>query len=208
MQGPRGQTARPCARQELSSMTFGRPEELMDRTVALLVRLVIAAVVGTMCVASPASAERRVALVIGNSAYQHTSPLDNPRNDANLMAETLRGLGFALVGNGAQVDLDKSAFDDILQKFGNQMVGADVALFYYAGHGVQVRGSNYLVPVNANPAREADVLLQAVDTSLARRHGGLRHETQPGSPRRLPQQSVRRARTAWSRGRAGADAGA
>jgi formylglycine-generating enzyme required for sulfatase activity len=147
-------------------MTFGRPEELMNQTVALLVRLVIAAVVGTVCVASPASAERRVALVIGNSAYQHTSPLDNPRNDADLMAETLRVLGFALVGNGAQVDLDKAAFDDILQKFGNQMVGADVALFYYAGHGVQVRGSNYLVPVNANPTREADVLLQAIDTSL------------------------------------------
>jgi len=53
-----------------------------------------------------------------------------------------------------------------LQKFGNQLVGADVALFYYAGHGVQVRGSNYLVPVNANPTREADVLLQAVDTNL------------------------------------------
>jgi uncharacterized caspase-like protein len=104
--------------------------------------------------------------VIGNSAYQNVSQLDNPRNDAKLMADTLRGLGFTLVGNGAQVDLDKAAFDDVLQKFGNQLVGADVALFYYAGHGVQVHGSNYLVPVNANPAREADVLLQAVDTSL------------------------------------------
>jgi uncharacterized caspase-like protein len=53
-----------------------------------------------------------------------------------------------------------------LQKFGNELVGADVALFYYAGHGIQVRGSNYLVPVGANPAREADVLFQMVDTSL------------------------------------------
>jgi formylglycine-generating enzyme required for sulfatase activity len=138
----------------------------MSHTVALLMRFVFAALVATVCIVSPASAERRVALVIGNSAYQHAPTLDNPRNDANLMADTLRGLGFALVGNAAQVDLDKGAFDDILQKFGNQMVGADVALFYYAGHGVQVRGSNYLVPVNANPAREADVLLQAVDTSL------------------------------------------
>ena len=84
----------------------------MNQTVALLVRLAIAAFVGTVCVVSPASAERRVALVIGNSAYQHTSPLDNPRNDANLMAETLRGLGFALVGNGAQVDLEPSEADD------------------------------------------------------------------------------------------------
>jgi formylglycine-generating enzyme required for sulfatase activity len=147
-------------------MTFGQPEEPMSQTVGLLPRLVFAALVGMVCVVSPASAERRVALVIGNSAYQHTPRLDNPRSDANLMADTVRGLGFALVGNGAQVDLDKAAFDDILQKFGDQMVGADVALFYYAGHGVQVRGSNYLVPVNANPTREADVLLQAVDTSL------------------------------------------
>jgi formylglycine-generating enzyme required for sulfatase activity len=138
----------------------------MSRRVTLFARLVVAAVVGTVCTVLPASAERRVALVIGNSAYQHTPALDNPRNDANLMADTLRRLGFELVGNGAQVDLDKAAFDDLIQKFGNQMVGADVALFYYAGHGVQVRGSNYLVPVNANPTREADVLLQAVDTSL------------------------------------------
>jgi Caspase domain len=138
----------------------------MTCAIALLARFILAALVGVVWVASPALAERRVALVIGNSAYRNVSPLDNPRSDARLMADTLRGLGFTLVGNGAQVDLDKPAFDDVLQKFGNQLVGADVALFYYAGHGVQVHGSNYLVPVNANPAREADVLLQAVDTSL------------------------------------------
>jgi formylglycine-generating enzyme required for sulfatase activity len=138
----------------------------MAHPVVLLTRLVLAAFVGVACLASPAFAEKRVALVVGNSAYQHVAPLDNPKNDAGLMADTLRSLGFALVGGGAQVDLDKASFDDVLQKFGNQLVGADVALFYYAGHGVQVRGANYLVPVNANPAREADVLLQAVDTSL------------------------------------------
>jgi formylglycine-generating enzyme required for sulfatase activity len=131
-----------------------------------LTRFVLAVFAGVACLCSPASADKRIALVIGNSAYQKVSPLDNPRNDAELMAETLRAVGFTLVGGGAQVDLDKVAFDDVLQKFGNLLVGADVALFYYAGHGVQVRGSNYLVPVNANPAREADVLLQAVDTAL------------------------------------------
>jgi caspase domain-containing protein len=113
-----------------------------------------------------AHAEKRVALVIGNSAYRNITPLDNPRNDARLMAATLQGLGFQLVGNGAQTDLDKSAFDAVLSKFGDAVLGADVALFYYAGHGVQVSGQNFLVPVSANPTKEADVYLQMVDTNV------------------------------------------
>jgi uncharacterized caspase-like protein len=127
------------------------------------------AILGTIILAlagTTALAEKRVALVIGNSAYKNVAPLDNPKNDAKLMASSLRELGFTLVGGSPQIDLDKPGFDDLLQKFGNELVGADVALFYYAGHGIQVRGSNYLVPVSANPAREADVLFQMIDTSL------------------------------------------
>jgi len=116
--------------------------------------------------ASTAFAEKRVALVVGNSAYRNVTPLDNPKNDAELMAETLKGLGFTLTGNGAQTDLDKASLDEAIQDFGRQIQGADVAMFYYAGHGVQVRGSNYLVPVNANPTREADVDFQMVDVNL------------------------------------------
>jgi TPR repeat protein len=116
--------------------------------------------------ASPAFAEKRVALVIGNSAYQNVAPLENPVNDAALMADTLKGLGFSLTGNGAQLNLDKRALDDAVQAFGRQVQGADVAMFYYAGHGVQVRGSNFLVPINANPTREADVDFQMVDLNL------------------------------------------
>jgi len=104
---------------------------------------------------SPAKADKRVALVVGNSSYRNITQLDNPRNDASLMAETLRSIGFALVGGRALIDLDKASFDSAVQNFGNQLSGADVALFYYAGHGVQVRGSNYMVPVGANPAKEA-----------------------------------------------------
>jgi hypothetical protein len=118
---------------------------------------------------SPASAEKRIALVIGNSAYQNIARLDNPRNDATLMAETLSGLGFTLIGGSAQLDLDKVALDTDVQNFGRQIQGADVALFYYAGHGVQVNGSNYLVPVGANPTREADVDFQMVDINLVLR---------------------------------------
>ncbi|WP_409998774.1 caspase family protein [Bradyrhizobium sp. SZCCHNS2022] len=113
-----------------------------------------------------ASAEKRIALVVGNSNYQNVTPLGNPRNDARLMAETLRSLGFSLVAGGPQIDLDKAAFDAALQKFGNAIMGADVALFYYAGHGVQVAGRNFLVPVAANPTKEADVYLQMVDTNV------------------------------------------
>ncbi|MBR1190815.1 caspase family protein [Bradyrhizobium sp. AUGA SZCCT0240] len=118
---------------------------------------------------APAAAEKRIALVVGNSAYQNVPRLDNPRNDAALMANTLAGLGFTLVGGRAQLDLDKSAMDTAVQNFGRQVQGADVALFYYAGHGVQVAGSNYLVPVGANPTREADVDFQMVDVNLVLR---------------------------------------
>jgi hypothetical protein len=122
-----------------------------------------------LLLAGPATAEKRIALVVGNSAYQNIARLDNPRNDATLMAETLSGVGFALIGGRAQLDLDKAALDTDVQNFGRQIQGADVALFYYAGHGVQVNGSNYLVPVGANPTREADVDFQMVDINLVLR---------------------------------------
>lgn len=119
--------------------------------------------------ATPGRADKRVALVVGNAAYQNVARLDNPKNDAKLMADTLKRLGFKLIGDDAQIDLDKAALDKAVQNFGQQIQGADVGLFYYAGHGVQVAGSNYLVPVNANPTREADVDFQMVDVNLVLR---------------------------------------
>jgi hypothetical protein len=118
---------------------------------------------------APAFADKRVALVIGNSAYRNVARLDNPTNDAELLAETLRTLGFTLVGGGAQLDLDKASLDRAVQAFGAQLSGADVGLFYYAGHGVQVRGENYLIPVDANPTKEVDVDFQMLDTNLVLR---------------------------------------
>ena len=113
--------------------------------------------------AGPAAADKRLALVVGNSAYQSIPRLDNPQNDAKLIAETLRGIGFTLVGGTAQIDLDKAGLDDALRSFGEQLGEADVALFYYAGHGVRIRDSNYLVPIGANPSNEADADFQLVD---------------------------------------------
>ena len=120
----------------------------------------------TAIASAPALADKRVALVIGNSAYQNVTALDNPKNDARLMADTLRSLGFSLVGDGAQLDLDKRGIDRAVQAFGAQLQGVDVALFYYAGHGVQVSGANYLVPVDANPVRQSDVDFQMLDANV------------------------------------------
>ncbi|MEA2918174.1 MAG: hypothetical protein QOJ15_10255 [Bradyrhizobium sp.] len=119
--------------------------------------------------ALPAAAETRVALVVGNANYRNVPSLTNPADDARLMAGTLKSLGFRLVGDEAQIDLDKIALDAAVRSFGNQLRGADVGLFYYAGHGLQVRGANYLVPVGANPVREADVDFELEDVALVLR---------------------------------------
>jgi uncharacterized caspase-like protein len=146
-------------------MSAKRPFEILRR---LLLLLALGQIVA-LATAASAFAARRVALVVGVSAYRSVPRLDNPANDARLMADTLSRLGFALVGGGARLDLDKPAFEAALQNFSDQVQGADVALFYYAGHGVQVGGRNFLVPVDANPAKEADVYLQMIDTAIVLR---------------------------------------
>jgi Caspase domain len=117
----------------------------------------------------PALAENRIALVVGNASYRNIPRLANPASDARLMASTLMSLGFRLVGGGAQIDLDKAALDRAVRTFGSELQGADVGLFYYAGHGLQVRGANYLVPIGANPIREADVDFELEDLTLVLR---------------------------------------
>ncbi|MBN8959681.1 MAG: caspase family protein [Rhizobiales bacterium] len=141
----------------------------MPTSLFSIAKFIVATIAIFVLVTAEASAEKRVALIVGNSSYVNVTRLDNPKNDARLMADTLRSLGFQLVGGGAQLDLEKPALDRAVQSFGQQIQGADVALFYYAGHGVQVAGSNYLVPVNANPTREADVDFQMVDVNLVLR---------------------------------------
>ena len=94
----------------------------------------------------PAAAEKRVALVIGNSAYQNTTPLQNPRNDAEDVAARLTGLGFEVVRG---FDLAKPAMDGKIADFLKALSGADVAVFFYGGHGLQVSDQNYLVPIDA-----------------------------------------------------------
>ena len=137
----------------------------MAGRIGILSRTIFAAFWLCAAMCSTAHAEKRVALVIGNSAYRAVPALPNPAADARLMSDTLLSLGFFVVGGGAQLDLDKAGFDDALRKFGAELTGADVALFYYAGHGVETHGLNYLVPVDAHPLDEADIFAQMIGIS-------------------------------------------
>jgi TPR repeat protein len=134
-------------------------------------RICIACILALLSLA-PAAAQnqnggnRHVALVIGNFAYQHVPRLANPGNDAALIASNLHQIGFTLVGGAVQENVDKAAFDKLVQDFGRAIQGADVALFYYAGHGMQVDGKNWLIPVDANPTRSQDLAFQMEDADL------------------------------------------
>lgn len=116
--------------------------------------------------AKPAFSEARVALVIGNGAYQHVPELNNPKNDATDMAETLEGLGFdVLLG----INTDSERLRNLVQEFGGKLVEADIALFFYAGHGFQVDGRNFFVPIDAEIRAESDVEFEAMDLDLVLR---------------------------------------
>jgi tetratricopeptide (TPR) repeat protein len=108
----------------------------------------------------PTDSRRRVALVIGNGKYQFAAPLPNPPNDAADIAHALRKLGFDVVEGR---DLDRPGMDNAIRQFSRKLDGADIALFFYAGHGLQVNGKNYLVPIDAKLERPGDLMLDAVD---------------------------------------------
>jgi hypothetical protein len=101
-----------------------------------------------------ARAEKRVALVIGNAAYQHTASLPNPANDADDMAVALKKVGFEIV---AVKNVDKRSLEKAMADFGRLAQEADAALVYYAGHGIQYQGLNYLMPVDARLEDEYSV---------------------------------------------------
>lgn len=102
-----------------------------------------------------ARAEKRVALVIGNSAYQNASKLANPGNDASAMADLFRRAGFDVVE--ARQDLGNLEFKRVAREFTAVARDADVAVMYFAGHGIEVNGTNYLIPTDARLATDFDV---------------------------------------------------
>ena len=110
-----------------------------------------------------AHAEKRVALVIGNAAYEQTAQLKNPYNDAVDVAAVFKTLGFEVVEGH---DLDKRAMERVIRQFGVGLAGADLALFFYAGHGMQVNGQNYLIPTDARLVSEGDIDFESIPLAL------------------------------------------
>jgi hypothetical protein len=102
----------------------------------------------------PTLAETRIALVIGNGAYQNVPRLPNPPNDARDVAAALKRSGFETI---LATDLDKSGMEDATIRFARVSRNADVALFYYSGHAIQFNGVNYLAPVDIKLTDEADL---------------------------------------------------
>jgi uncharacterized caspase-like protein/lipoprotein NlpI len=124
-------------------------------------------VVAFLTLAGGALAEPRVALVIGNSNYGgDLGQLPNPANDARLIAKTLQAIGFTVI---EAENADQARMKRVIQDFGAKLADAGdgaTGLFFYAGHGLQVAGTNYLIPVNAKIAREPDVDIEAVPVDL------------------------------------------
>jgi uncharacterized caspase-like protein len=108
------------------------------------------------------AAERRLALVVGNSAYKN-APLVNPGNDARAVAAALRESGFTVI---ERRNLNQAAMRQVVREFGDELAKGGIGLFYYAGHGMQIRGRNFLIPVGSDIQREDEVQDQAVDASL------------------------------------------
>ena len=97
----------------------------------------------------PPTSDKRIALVIGNGAYTKAKTLPNPANDAIDMAAALKTLGFEVISG---TDQNKRQMETLIREFGSKLANGGVGLFYYAGHGIQVNGYNYLVPVSGPSA--------------------------------------------------------
>jgi hypothetical protein len=131
-----------------------------------LLRAAMLALAAAFLFGGTAAASNRVALVIGNSNYQHAGQLANPANDASDMAQALSELGFKVVTG---VDLDNRGMRDKIREFAAELRGADVAMLFYAGHAVQVNGRNYLAPVDTKLEFESDVDFETIPLEFIQR---------------------------------------
>jgi uncharacterized caspase-like protein len=121
----------------------------------------------------PASAQQRVALVVGNSAYAQATPLANPANDASDIGAALQAAGFAVI---LGLNLDKRAFDAKVRAFSQVLPQADAGVLFYAGHGLQVAGRNHLLPVDARLQTERDLDFESVSLDFILRQMELDRE--------------------------------
>ena len=134
------------------------------------------------------AAPRKVALIVGNGAYKNVQPLANPPRDAKLIASTFRDLGFATVTLAP--DLDRDKFFAALHEFGVEAEKADWAVVYYAGHGMEIGGVNYLIPVDAKLKADRDAETAGGGAGAGDRRRRRRAQAAAGDARCLPRQSV------------------
>jgi uncharacterized caspase-like protein len=138
------------------------------------IRALIAFVTITLLSIVPATAEKRIALVVGNSKYVEVAQLPNPANDATAIATALKDAGFEVI---LGLNLDQRGFEGKVRDFSQLIADADVAAFFYAGHGLQVAGRNYLIPVDAHIENERDLDFNTVSLDLVLKQMELARET-------------------------------
>ena len=166
--GDISKSARETAEARLAALASGAPQPKIlpvpsraSSTTSVPTLAVAAPVVAPAAAKATAAKQgRRAALIIGNSAYKSVAALDNPRRDAQKMAAALRAVGFDDVTMAVDVSRDKMI--EALRTFAAAADKADWAVVYYAGHGIEVNGVNYLIPVDAKLASDRDVLFEAM----------------------------------------------
>jgi uncharacterized caspase-like protein len=132
----------------------------------ILAARIVATVLAVLLCAGEAFAEKRVALVIGNAGYAHAPPLDNPIRDATAVSVMLEGAGFKVATHS---NLDYAGMGQAISDFSEEARDADVAVVFYAGHGIEVEGTNYLIPTDARLARDIDVWHESIALDLVLR---------------------------------------
>jgi len=140
-----------------TNLTSFCKDGMMNRKVRIVIFFCLASFLGAL---NQVEGTNRIALVIGNSAYK-SAPLKNPANDALDMAKALQDLGFKVI---CKVDADRHGMDVGVEKFYQNLNHAQLGFFYYAGHGMQVNGTNYLLPVDVQLKSSADVKYRAIKT--------------------------------------------
>lgn len=136
---------------------IGKTCSFLERTALRVAAAVLVAVVAMP--AACEAAERRIAFVVGNSDYQSVPKLPNPDHDAEAVAKALRRSGFEVV---TALNLSRVDFDKALEKYIRSLNGADISMFYYSGHGIQVNGDNHIIPVDAELKSAADLEVETV----------------------------------------------
>jgi uncharacterized caspase-like protein len=143
----------------------GIPPEQLFGDVMRKTAMVVTAFLSLFFASDAALADKRVALVIGNSAYQNAPQLDNPSRDASAISDMLRKAKFDVVETVR--DANNQDMRRALREFSDKSQNSDVAVVYFAGHGIEVDGQNYLIPTDAVLQRDRDVYDETISLSAS-----------------------------------------